>query len=165
MNGEDNNLETNDLDRWIDSLLRSEFATALETPPRGLVGSIRAVASRRRRQRRYIACGLAAAALMVAVGWIAMEMRSGNKINARVLNDVASVTGIAQPSPSPSLQGRGPVEPPQATFVGTGNTIAMPLESGGPDVTIVQTYSTLDAQRSRELMAGIYPIPLQPDGG
>jgi hypothetical protein len=47
-----------------------------------------------------------------------------------------------EPSPSPSLKGRGNIEVPRAVFVAGPDVIAMPVASRHPNVTIVRVYPT-----------------------
>jgi hypothetical protein len=125
---------------WIDSLLTSPARLELEPVSAALYRSVRNSIARRR-QTRLVACGIAAAAmLVVAVGWSAVLNRQA-KI-AAVNQIVENVAPEDEPAPSRSLRGSGIVQAPRATFVTGPDSLAVPVASRHPDVTIVRVYPT-----------------------
>jgi anti-sigma factor RsiW len=129
--------------RWIDDLLASPERLELEPVPANLSQSMRKLISRRR-QARLVACGLAAAAvLVIAVGWTAALNRQASV--AAVNQITETVVHKVEPSPSPSLKGRGTAALPQATFVAGPDVLAVPVASRYPNVTIVRVYPTYES--------------------
>jgi hypothetical protein len=133
--------ETVNQQGWIDALLCSPERLELEPVPPVLMESVRDSIALHRRKARLVACGLAAAAvLLVAVGWTATL-----NLQARIpaVNEFAEVTvKESEPSPNPTLHGRGTAEAPRATFVGGPDVLAVPVASRHPNVTIVRLYPT-----------------------
>ena len=130
-----------DRQRWIDGLLTSPERIELESLPTALPYSMRTSIAWRRRKTSALACGLAAAAvLVVAVGWTALL--SGQARGPGVREMASGPIGVAEPSPRPSVAGRETGEPPRATFVGGPDVIVVPVESRHPDVTIVRLFPT-----------------------
>jgi anti-sigma factor RsiW len=124
--------------RWIDALLNSRERLELEPVSSALSRSVRYAVSRRRRTR-LAACGLAAAAvLVVAVG---LTLVRNQQTRVPDVNQIVE-TSIRndEPSPSPSLNGRGIAEAPRATFVAGPDVLVVPVASRHPNVTIVRVY-------------------------
>lgn len=125
-----------DLDDWIDSLLRSPEAARVEAPPTTLIPSLRTVLAQRRRQRLRTASSLVSAAvLLIALGWIVLNHQA-QRPAAPEPSSIAAVQPEINPAP----------ESPRATFTTNGETIAVPLESSAPDVSIVLLYPTTDTE-------------------
>jgi|RhiMethySRZTD1v2_1073278.scaffolds.fasta_scaffold859011_2 anti-sigma factor RsiW len=125
--------ETIEQQRWIDGLLRSTEAQELETPSDDLLLSIRSVSPRNRRRTLRIACGLAAAAmLLIAAGWTMYPF------------DQHQVPTLAETSPPPAKSTSAQVArpAPHATFVPSNDAIVVPLKSHRPNVTVVRVYPT-----------------------
>ena len=176
MNHEDpRNMTTrggDDLQQWIDDLLRSSTAADLEAAPgAALVGAAAAINKFRRRQRaaRSLAVFAAAAAVFVAVmTWRGAPRRGGERLGEGLIAPVvvqapdASAT-IENPSPNPSLRGRG--IGPTATFLAGDESIAIELDSPADDVTVMQVYTTTDAQRRLELEHAFQSQTLEQPGG
>jgi hypothetical protein len=127
--------------RWVDALLGSPERLELERVSPALAGSVRNCILSRRRQVRLIACGLAAAAvLVIAVGWSTVLNRQAR---GPAVNQIADATlPDHESSPNPSLKKRGTAEASRAVFVGGPDVIAVPLASRHPNVTIVRVYAT-----------------------
>jgi hypothetical protein len=126
--------------RWIDSLLTSPVRHELEPVSEALCRSVRN-AVWRRRHGRLIACGLAAAAvLVVAAGWTAVLNRQARIAAVHQISETGDRED--EPSPNPSLRGRGMVEAARATFVAGPDSLAVPVASRHPNVTIVRVYPT-----------------------
>lgn len=147
---------------WIDGLLRSDVAAELDSAPFALHESLRAIPARRPRNIRVVAFAVAtAASLLIAVGWIAIRSQPVD-----IAHDPVAVPAITQPvSPTdatPALANGG--TRPRATFVSSGDSIAVPVESTDDNVTIVQLYPTTETERrlQRELAL---QIPLLDSNG
>jgi hypothetical protein len=54
---------------------------------------------------------------------------------------------------------------PAATFVSSSDTIAVPLESPAANVTVVEVYPTVNAQRRLQLAAALSSLSSEPNGG
>jgi hypothetical protein len=127
--------------RWIDALLASPQRLELERVPSALVRSVRDSILSRRRPARLIACGLAAAAvLVIAVGWRAVLNGPAKDPLAHQIAETA--VRHNDPSPRSSLEGRGSEEASRAVFVGGPDVLAVPVASRHPNVTIVRVYAT-----------------------
>ena len=114
--------------QWIDGLLRAAVSDGIDEPSVAILESLRSIAIRPRRKGRIIACGLAAAAmLMVALGWIALSRQAAER----------AISGVETPKRKPS---------PHATFVADFNTIAVPVASRYPNVSVVRMYQTLQSR-------------------
>jgi len=160
-----------DQQRWIDCLLRSPLRQELEAPPAAAAVAVRASIVQRRRRVRLVASGLAAAAaIVVAVGWAALwDASFGGEVEQHTL----AVRHDSEPSPGPSLEGRGierepslgpslpgrGIEPPRATFVGGPDVLVVPVKSSHPNVTVVRVYPTYQPSYSIQASAD------QPVGG
>ena len=116
--------------RWIDGLLHSPMAAQFESPSPALIDSLTVSLARRRRRRdrRLIACGLAAAAavLLVAVGWLELNGIAPNERSAEVA--------------SAAREGRQELDENVAAFIAGDDTLAVPVESRHPNVTLVRVY-------------------------
>lgn len=147
-----------DQQRWIDELLQSPMSAELEAPPAAVRLSFH-TAAMQRRQRQFVARGLAAAAVVIiAVGWTAITQNRQtngprevalNRITAnRVVEEaVASQDGQGELVGTPNGQGELVGSPnesrgmePRATFVGGPDVLVVPVASRHPNVTIVQVY-------------------------
>jgi hypothetical protein len=127
--------------RWIDALLSSPDQPELECASPALLGSVRESIASRRRQTRLIACGLAAAAVVViALGWSAMLIRPAR--SPAVNQIVETRVRDNEPFTNSSLKGRRIEEAPRAVFVAGPDVLAVPVASRHPDVTIVRVYPT-----------------------
>jgi hypothetical protein len=159
-------------ERWIDGLLRSSEAAAMEAAPAAVrVAASAAIGRARRRQvvRRSVAGFLAAAAVLVAVGaWrqdspLPRRDGSGEGFQApQFVRNREARSGSVNPSPSPSLPGRGR---PTATFVSTGDAIAAPVASSSPEVTVVRLYPTISAERRWRREANLQVLNSRTNGG
>jgi predicted anti-sigma-YlaC factor YlaD len=118
--------EAVDQQRWIDGLLGSPDCLSLEEPRGGLLAALATTIARQRRrqhrQRRWIAGTAAAAVLLVVVG----EMRTFNRHEPRESESVVATEVSLAP----------------AVFVGGDDTIAVPVASPDPSVTVVRVYPT-----------------------
>lgn len=153
--------EAVDEQAWIDSLLQSDAAAALESAP---------VLRLRPRRRRWLVAAAAAVVAMAALAPLPRRERLGEgrptspqahksepaaaaATNPRnsTPNDESEATSATlatagNPSPNPSLLGTG-IEEAAAQFVSRGDAIAVPLPSDDPQVTVVQLYPTTTARR------------------
>jgi hypothetical protein len=120
--------------QWIDGVLQSSSQLETQIPPLHLVSELQLVVSGRESTRkRFTTIALAtAASLLIATTWLLT--RSGTKSP----NDVTATTD------APTISA-----PPHATFVADNDTIAVPVASRHPDVTIVRVYSTFRPNESR----------------
>ncbi len=131
---------------WLEGLLR-DSATA-EAVPAGVTLAIDRVIVRTRRHR-LLACGFAAAAVLLLA--FNIDFAAHTK-----LNEVTSHTTQHTPPTTP-------VATPVATFVGSDDMIVVPHDSPYPNVTIVEVYPTMSARRrwQREAAARSLPVPKQ----
>ena len=152
-----------DQQRWIDATLCSPAAAELESAPKAAL-----VAAMKRRRHRRVALGVAVAAALAAVAawqFIPLPGREGFGEGSAIVatsSKPQAETTVVNPSPSPSLRGRGISE---ATFISSSDAIAVPLESPAVNVTVVQVYPTVDAQRRLRLAAALSSISSEPNGG
>lgn len=147
--------------RWIDAALRCEDAAELAAPAALLATTADSLALARRRayRRRLLAGGLAAAATIALLAAWQMHEPIAAPGSAGGSNNQAIVQREATPRRSRRLEEKvapavnEQASPPGiATFIAGGNGVAVPLESNSPDVTIVQFYPTVEAdRRSRRL--------------
>jgi hypothetical protein len=159
-----------DQQRWIDESLRCPAAAELESAPKAAI----VAAIKRRRHRRTALVAAAAAALAAVAAWplipLPRRVEKGEGLAAVAINAAPPTKStLINPSPSPSaprplvdLRGRGISE---ATFVSSSDAIAVPLESPAVNVTVVQVYPTVDAQRRMQLAAALSSISSEPNGG
>ncbi len=154
-----------DEQRWIDGMLRSDVGTSIERAPASLVESLREAAIvQRRRNSHLVACGLAAvaAAIVIAVGWTFM-------FNRQTERSAASVTAVQGAGQTAETGVRSTAAPdsvrPKAVFVGTGEAIAVPIESSDDNVTVVQLYPTTDTERRLRRELAFQSIQLHSNGG
>jgi len=148
--------------RWIDGALRADELTRHSVPATVLAATADAIriARRKQRLRRMLAGGLAAAAsVALLAAWQLREpIAAPGSAGGSVTMPVDVVQRNATPRRSRGLEETQPNATKSiATFTAGGNGIAVPVASDSPDVTIVQFYSTTEAdrrmQRQRELEA------------
>jgi hypothetical protein len=138
--------------QWIDGLLQSPEATALEATPAGMADRVEGKVFRLRRRRMVGRAMIAAAASIAAVAlWHFAETRSDEQMIAtpgfaRGSNQQAAVQREATPRRSRGLQGTTAAEK-QAAFVSTGDAIVVPVASDDAQVSIVKVYPTTAAER------------------
>ncbi len=136
--------------RWIDALLCSPERFELEPVSAALSRSVLNSISRRR-HARLVACGLAAAAvLVIAVGWTAALNRQATAPAVNHNQVAEKAVRHDEPSPSPSLKGRGIAEAPRATFVAGPDVLAVPVASRHPNVTIVRVFPAYQSSLAPE---------------
>jgi hypothetical protein len=173
--------EAVDEQRWIDELLCSDAAAAIETAP-----EIVALPTVRIRRRRLALAAAAAAIAATAALFLPLPRREGpgegrptiaqapapdpslgsNHVATRQGSDSNGASTGGNPSLRPSLPGRGISNP--AAFVSAGSSIAIPVASDDPQVTIVQLYPTVTAQRRWAREAALRSITISsisPNGG
>jgi hypothetical protein len=163
-----------DEQRWIDGLLRSPIARDLEAAPGAVADAVGGTILRLRRRtaaRRLI--GVAAAASVAAIAaWHFAGQRIDKTMvaapgSARGPNQQAKVEREATLRQSRGLLRATPDEKEAnaATFVTTGDAIAVPVASDDAQVSIVKVYPTTSTERRwrRELSLNA-GIPGQ-DGG
>ncbi len=155
-----------DQQRWIDELLRSSEAAAIEAAP---TPATIPLCRRIRRRRQLLTAAAASIAVALAAPLIPLPRRDGsNRARSPVATEPRAVAeahsdndareAAADPSPSPSLQGRGIADKPVATFASNGNAIAVPLASDDAEVTVVQLVPTVTAQVRRVHLTSAQPI-------
>jgi predicted anti-sigma-YlaC factor YlaD len=148
--------------RWLDAALRADEIAGRTAPAAMLTAAADAIVivQRKQRVRRMLAGGLAAAASVALVA--AWQLReppvAPGSAGRSVTMPVDVVQREATPRRSRGLQEDVPTSVKGvATFTAGGNGIAIPVASESPDVTIVQFYSTTEAdrrlRRQRELEA------------
>jgi anti-sigma factor RsiW len=154
-----------DEQRWIDKLLQSDVGASLESAPAPLVESILAAAVVHDRRRANLVTGsfaAVAAAIVIAVGWTITQ--------SRLLNEVAtdgSKAASMGPSALPNEERHAEAQVlnrPKATFVASGDAIAVPVESTHDSVTIVQLFPTTEATRRMEYEFVLQSIRSDSDG-
>jgi hypothetical protein len=165
--------EAVDEQQWIDALLRSDKAAALEAPPGPASIPIRG------KYRRRVLAAAVAAAILAAVGapLFPRPRRDGlGEGRATVASqestessDRIAATGspkpqatVRNPSPNSALPGSGNSA---AAFISSGSTIAVPVASEHPQVTIVKLYPTVTASRRWAREAALRASALRPNGG
>jgi anti-sigma factor RsiW len=155
--------------RWLDAALRSDEIAGRTAPARMLAETANAIrfARRKQRLRRMLAGGLAAAASVALVA--AWQLREPHAAPGSAGGSVTMPVDVVQRDATPwrsrrleeASHARGEeiatATKSVATFTAGGSGIAIPVASESPDVTIVQFYSTTEAdrrlQRQRELEA------------
>lgn len=156
-----------DQQRWIDELLRSSAAAELEAAPAGAkFATAEAMGKLRRRQRRRRSLAVFTAAAAVAVVWawpsspLPRREGPGEALKVPIIaQSTVESPSVENPSPSPSLQGRG-------TFVASGDAIAVELESPAPEVTVVRLHPTTIAQRRAQSELILHQLlAADPNGG
>jgi predicted anti-sigma-YlaC factor YlaD len=146
--------DTIDEQQWIEDLLQSPARIQLERTPATILDSVHVSLAHRRRMLQA-ACGFAAAAvLLIAVGWLALNRQATRPAISKT-QDVAVSDSVHAPAPAH----------PQATFVSTADSITVPLESPSADVTVVQVYPTTDAERRWRLELTLTSTSTKPNGG
>jgi hypothetical protein len=160
--------EAVDQQQWIDNLLRSDEAAAIDaSPPTTL-------RMRRPSRRRIVAAVLAASvAAALAAPFIPLLHRKGlgdgrpevaslpsPQSSAQTAIDASPPppATIADPSPSSSLQGTEIADKPIATFASNGNAIAVPLDGEDTEVTVVRLVPTVAAQVGRVHLTSEQPF-------
>jgi hypothetical protein len=158
-----------DQQRWIDELLRSSAAAELEAAPAGVkFATAAAIGKQRQRRRRTLAVFAAAATVGVIWAWpssspLPQREEPGEELSSPlVAQSQREPPAVGNPSLSPSLQRRGMLN---ATFVNSSDAIAVPLKSPSDDVTVVQVYPTINAQRSLRHTSTLSSISPIPNGG
>jgi hypothetical protein len=155
--------------RWIDAALRADEVTRHTAPATVLTATAEAIriARRKQRLRRMLAGGFAAAASVALLA--AWQLREPSAAPGSAGGSVAMPVDVVQRDATPR-RNRGQEEESQAqgaevatatksvaTFTAGGSGIAIPVASESPEVTIVQFYSTTEAdrrmQRQRKLEA------------
>jgi anti-sigma factor RsiW len=144
-----------DEQRWIDELLRSDEAAAIETAPK--IVALPTVRTRRRR------LALAAAAVVIAATAVLLFPLPGREgLGEGRPTNAQAPTPDRSPSSNHVATRQGSSS---AAFVSAGSSIAVPVASDDPHVTIVQLYPTVTAlrrwQREAELRGHVFP----PNGG
>ncbi len=130
MNDQQLNPAEDQFDQWIDGLLVSE--EAIPTVPTSVRSRVQ-LALRRKQRNMWALRGLVSAAVLGAVLLLPKiePLKTAPKF-------------AALPTATTTIQ-------PIATFVGSGDTIVIPIVSPHPEVTIVQVYPTTSAlQRWRQ---------------
>lgn len=118
-----------DEQQWIDGLLRAPAIAQRETTPAALVESFRGALARRIQFRR-LTFGVAAAVLLVAVGWTL-------KLNRQADGTRPIEVAVSDMKPA-------------ATFVGGPDVIVVPVASQHPDVTIVRVFPVYEPDYSSQ---------------
>jgi anti-sigma factor RsiW len=149
--------------KWIDNLLGSDVAAELEPAPFALHDSLRALPTRRRKNIPVTAFAVAtAASLLTAVGWIAMQSQPVDTVHDQVVKP--SIRHPVSPTDvTPALANN--TTRPRATFVSSGDSIAVPVESTDDDVTIVQLYPTVQTERRLHRELALQATLLDSNGG
>jgi anti-sigma factor RsiW len=121
--------EATDQQQWIDGLLRSSANYDAELPRDDVLATLRTAIATRRQKTKLSAGGLAAAVLVVGMGWTVLIRQAGDWTSDR---DV-------RPSFAKNETPREK-QPLQATFVSDSNSIAVSIKSRHSDVTVVRIY-------------------------
>ncbi len=138
--------------RWIEGLLRSPGAATMEAPPTDLAVVIRAaIAESRQRAGAVVVALAAAAALLLAVGWQLLDR--GDK---PAVGELATpFLQIADSRPNSIEQPTAvAAEDPRVTVITGPDSLAVPIESPYPDVTIVRIYPTYQPEFDNSLENG-----------
>jgi hypothetical protein len=127
---------------WIDGLLRSPERIALESPRPALVVEVESAFARSRQRAGLLTYGLAAAAaVLLAVGWIVFADHEREKV---VSTDVIELNELPKPvSDSRTSDENEQVlagNTPPVIVDGGADMLVVPIESPFPDVTIVRMY-------------------------
>ena len=158
-----------DQQQWLDGLLRSSEAAAIEAPPApATIPLRRRVPSRRRFLVAAAAAGIAVAAAAPWSSFLGWEgLGEGRQEVASLPSPEPSEPAIdasppppatiADPSPSPSLLAREISDKPLATFASNGNAIAVPLANDDAEVTVVQLVPTVTSQVRRVHLTSALP--------
>ena len=112
--------------QWLEDLLRSPQLAELEPAPAHILTTLTTTVSRRWRRKALLASGMAAAVLAFVAYW-------------GVVNRQATIEGpvLAEVAPPAATQ----VKVSPAVFVAADGSIAVPVASEYPDVTIVRVYA------------------------
>lgn len=159
--------EAIEVQRWIDALLRSPLRAELESPPAPLIEAMhdatrtqRTSTGARRRRRVIASVAATAAVVLIAAGWIVVS-EFGNGPGEKQLAETIAAAAKVEPQKPAAIDEQQLVsasDSPRASFVGTGDTIAVPVESEAPDVTIVRLYSVYRPAISTSVVAGHEPV-------
>jgi hypothetical protein len=147
--------EAVDEQRWIDELLRSDEATAIEAAPVLPVNTIR-VGPR----RRWLVAAAAAAVVVAATLATAIGTRKSDARRPVVASAQSSATAVPNAEALPAGD-----RDAAATFVSAGSSIAISVASDDPQVTIVQLYPTVTASRRWAREATLRANALPHNGG
>lgn len=122
-----------DQQQWIRGLLRSPVRLQLEPAPPSIVQATQMSLARHDRRWTRILVGAiaAAAAVLVAVGWIELNRQASEE----------TIKGAGRVGLATSENSRV-IERPRATFVSNSDAIAVPVASRHPNVTVVRVYPT-----------------------
>jgi anti-sigma factor RsiW len=120
-----------DEQRWIDGLLTSAIRVESDRPNTELIEEIRASLSAARQRAGVLTWGLAAAAVLLAVGWGVLFRQPPSDAVSTNLPKIATHDRSFDLAPQSA---------PRAIVTGGPDTLVMPLESRWPDVTIVRVY-------------------------
>jgi hypothetical protein len=165
--------DASDLQRWIDGLLRSSDAAELEAAPAtthfAATSAMKTFRSRRIRRHSLSVFAAAAAIVGVLAIWptVLLPRREGTGKGLAiplVVHAPEAPATVENPSPSPSLQGRG-IGESLARFESNGETIAIPLASDDPQVSIVKLYPTTTTERRWHRESTLYARHSGQDGG
>jgi hypothetical protein len=148
--------EAVDEQRWIDELLRSDEAAKLEAAPnRSTIGI------RFRSRRRWLVAAAAAAVFVAAT--FAVATRKPKTVTREPA--LASVPSPAPAAPELETPLPGADRAPAAAFVSAGSSIAIPVVSDDPQITVVQLYPTVTAQRRWARETALRSEAISPHGG
>lgn len=141
--------------QWIEGLLHSPQLAALEPAPAQMLTMLSVAVSRRRRRRAILASGLAAAVLAVVATW-------------GIANRQAKSDALALVVPVPAAALQASISP--AVFVADDSSIAVPVATEYPDVTIVRVYAAYRPDPAPSTAPAIAPdsnkdISLEPFNG
>jgi hypothetical protein len=153
-----------DQQRWIDGLLRSPVVVQLESPPPGLLDSIRGSTELVRRRSGLVACGLAVAAvLLIAISWTVLRGPLASDSNMEPA--VAAVDRVVESSTDFAANDSESAEEPRgAIFLGGPGVLVMPVASRHPNVTIVRIYPTFQPAFDTQANIGEFDVD-QLNGG
>jgi anti-sigma factor RsiW len=143
---------------WIDAGLLLDAATSPPAPAAVLTTAAETIVAihRQQRVRRLIAGSLAAAASLALLAAWQFSAPGSAGGSASLPNDVVQRDATRRQSRGLQEERSTPAKS-VATFTAGGGGIAIPIASDSPEVTVVQFYSTTEAdrrmQRQRELEA------------
>jgi predicted anti-sigma-YlaC factor YlaD len=121
---------------WIDGLLATSTTAVAEVSPHNVLVQVRASIARRKRRNQSLQWALAAAAtVVVAFGWTILRWQ-------RTDSPDGALAKLPKASDLPSAESART----QATFVASATSIAVPVESHHPNVTIVRVFPTYRPQ-------------------
>ena len=144
-----------DYQQWIDSLLTSseaQTATPATLPER--------IETKIRLHRRRSLTWKSTAALTVAASIALVAFVQQQSVP---VNDNHQVVSVPISSDSDDGEVASDSSAVKATFVARSDLLAVPIESGDPQVTIIQVYPTTLTQRRRQRQATLQAISAQLD--